>query len=335
MNSVPSEQQVCDYTEEYIVSKIAGLIVDAPLMGETLSFPDDARDILPRAPRVLFAIDAFSIRSVKLPWRDYYDIGWVALTSVVSDIVSKAGIPHASMIALGLSCDTRLSDLIELLKGIKEASSFYRIRVLGGDTNHSYDDWIAVSAIGFTVARKIPSRGGLRPGNYIVVTGTYGAMGYVAINGFEEAKRYEWVIKYTKRPVARVEIAYVIESYYNSITASMDVSDGLGYTLDSMSRLSGLTIELVSPPIVPIELSRDICKNNLECALKYSLIGGEEYGVVLGVKEENLNEILKELQYYGIEASVIGRVKDGGPGLVYAGRKLDVVRFDQFAKWRK
>lgn len=328
-----SEELVCNYTEDDIVSKIASLLVDAPSIGEVLRYPDDARDILPRGPRIVYAIDGFSIRSVMLPWRDYSDVGWVALTSVISDLVSKASIPYACMIALGLSCTTRLSDLMELVKGLKEASSFYKVRVLGGDTNHSHDNWIAVSAIGFTTARRIPSRRGLKPGDYIIVTGKYGAMGFVALNGFEESGKHDWVVKYTKRPIVKIEIAHVIESFYNSITASMDVSDGLGYTLDTMSKLSGSTIEIINPPLTPSELSHDVCRNDPVCMLRYSLIGGEEYGVVLGVKKNDVSSVLKELQFYDIEATVVGRVRAGTPGLVYTGREIIVKRFDQFLKW--
>jgi len=322
-----------DLDEDTVVELIARTLIFKPGLGEYLFYPEDARDILPRAPRILFSIDAYSVSSLKLPWRSYSDVGWASITGAISDIIAKGGIPHACMIALGLQPTLREEELEELLRGFREAADHYGVRIIGGDTNTASDSWIAISIIGFTTARIPPSRSGLKPGDYVIVTGVYGAMGYVAVKGIEEASHLDWVVKYTKRPQTRVELAYVIENNYKYISATMDVSDGLSYTLYTMSRLSGHGIVLESPPLVYSELY-EYCKGDESCLVEYSTQGGEEYGVVIGVKSEYLRLVEKDLEYFNIPYRVVGRVTSQ-QGLFFRGKELSVYRYDQLRGWYK
>ncbi len=319
-------------TEEEIVDLIASRLVHRPSYGEYLSYPDDARDILPRGPRIIMAMDAYTVKSLKLPWRSLDDVAWAAFTGPVSDVLVKGGIPLYAMIALGTPSEWKTNELLEFINGLREASSFYNIRVLGGDTNNSSEPWIAITVAGFTSIKNPPSRRGLKPGDRVIVTGVYGAMGYVVKHGFEEALKQEWVVSATKRPRARIEIGYLVSTHYRAITATMDVSDGLGYTLHYLSKLGGYGIKIEQPPLTHRELNEH-CRENTRCILEYCLNGGEEYGVVMGVREEHVNEVVSELEYYGIEYSIVGRVVDIEPGIYFNGEKLAILRYDQFKGW--
>ncbi|MEM4717419.1 MAG: thiamine-phosphate kinase [Desulfurococcaceae archaeon] len=332
MTNEEHAKKICELLEEEIVSVIASKLVTKPGIGEHLFYPEDARDLIPRGPRIIYSIDAYSINSLKLPWRTYSDIGWTSLTGAVSDVLSKGGIPHASLIALGLTCNTNLGELVEFVNGLLEAAKHYHVKILGGDTNYSLEDWIAVTVLGFTSAKIPPSRGGMRPGDYIIVTGVYGAMGYLAIHGIEKSISEKWVIDLTKRPISRIETGYVIGEYYRLISATMDVSDGLGYTLYTMSALSGYGIDIETPPRTPPQIL-SICGENIRCMLDYTLIGGEEYGVVIVVKPKGLDNIVKELEHFKIDFEIIGRVIDTLPGVFHKGERLSIKRYDQFKKW--
>ncbi|MEM0325973.1 MAG: thiamine-phosphate kinase [Desulfurococcaceae archaeon] len=325
--------KLSDFTEDIIVDKIAKTLVEKPSWGEHLFYPEDARDVIPRGPRIIYSIDAYTVRSLRLPWRSYADVGWSALVGALSDVVSKGGIPHACLIALGLNRDMSLEELEDLLKGFREAADYYGVRILGGDTNESFEAWIAVSVLGFTTARIPPSRGGLKPGDVIIATGVYGATGFIAKHGVEKAKDVNWVVEKTRRPRIHVEVAHVVENFYKAITASMDVSDGLGYTLLTMSRLSRSGIHLKQPPRVYSELY-ELCQGDDLCTLNYALDGGEEYGVVLGVKRDSVQAVVNELEYFEIPYSVIGEAVETTPGIYFNGKALNVVRYDQFHGWR-
>jgi len=319
-------------TEEEVVDAIARRLVSHPSFGEYLDYPDDARDIIPRGPRILFSMDAYTLSSLRLPWRSLRDVGWAAFTGPISDVVSKGGVPLVSMLALGIPGEWRITDLLELVEGFREASSHYGVRILGGDTNNSSEAWIAISVIGFTSAKIPPRRMGLKPGDVVIATGVYGAMGFISRHGINEAIRHQWIIEATKKPTARVEVAYVIASQYRAITASMDVSDGLGYTLGEMSKLSKCGVLIKQPPRVHREIV-ELCRDNIDCILDYSLNGGEEYGVVLGVRQDLLNHVVRELEYYEVDYSIIGNAVEAEPGVYFNGKKLNIGRYDQFKGW--
>uniref|UniRef100_A0A7C2FDZ3 Thiamine-monophosphate kinase n=1 Tax=Thermosphaera aggregans TaxID=54254 RepID=A0A7C2FDZ3_9CREN len=321
-----------DLGEKNVIEEIARIVGMRVFKGEVLSYPDDAKDLLPKAPRLVVNIDGYGIERLRLPWRDSSDVGWCAITGSVSDIIVKGGTPDAVLIALGLPPDYPLLELRKLAEGIKDAVSYYGVRLIGGDTNSSSEPWIAVATIGFTPAKKPPSRKGLRTGDYIVVTGVYGAMGVVALKGVEVAGRYAWVVEKTKRPVANKELSVVVSSNYRWITASMDVSDGLGYTLLTLSTESGARILLTQPPLYEPGLV-DECKGDMECVIKTAMSGGEEYGAVLGVRPEGLSSVLKDLEYYQIPYRLVGRVVDGEPGVFYGDKPLTFASWDQFKGW--
>lgn len=323
--------KLLDLTEELIVERISRLVKE-PGPGEYLYYPEDARDILPRGPRIIYSMDAYTLRSLKLPWRSYGDVGWSALVGAMSDTIVKGGIPYACMIALGLPRETSISDLEDLISGLEEAARVYGVKIVGGDTNESSEAWIAVSVLGFSSARVPPRRKGLQRGDVIVVTGVYGAMGYVAKHGFERAKEALWVVEATRRPRPRLEVGIVVSEHYKGISASMDVSDGLGYTLATLSNLGNTGILLKQTPRVHHEIA-EMCRNDVRCVLDYALSGGEEYGAVLGVKKEWLNNIVNELEYFDIPYAIVGEAVDLPPGIYFGGERLEVKRYDQFHGW--
>ncbi|ADV64914.1 thiamine-phosphate kinase [Desulfurococcus mucosus] len=318
--------------EDAVVDLIAGRLISPPSLGENLGHPDDARDMLPRGPRIIYSMDAYRVRSLMLPWRTWRDIGWMALTGAVSDIVSKGGLPSVAMVGLGLSRDASIEEVEELATGLREAGEHYGVRITGGDTNEGGDPWIAVSVIGFTTCKRPPSRRGAKPGDTVVVTGLYGGMGFVALHGVEKAGELEWVVKASRRTSVRVEVAHVIMSTYRFIHASMDVSDGLGYTLQHISALSGHGIALKKPPLHPPELD-EYCRGETSCIWRHVLAGGEEYGVVLVVDGGGLSTVVKELEYYGVPYTVVGEVVESPPGIYIDGVKASPPRWDQFKGW--
>ena len=322
--------------EERIVSRIVSSFVDSFKNG-VLKPGEDSRDFKLPGIRGLISIDGYSIESVKLPWRDLSDIGWCLVTSVVSDIVCKGGYPFALTIALGIPKNWEIELVNELLGGIKEASKEYKVKLLGGDTNESKDPWVVASAIGYAEVDKLPSRSGAKPKDYIIVTNYYGAMGVISIDGISVASNYKWVKEYTRRPKASIEIAKIINDHPNVIHASMDVSDGLGYTLYSIANYSKVSMEVIDKPLYPRELL-DYCENRKRNIWDYILFGGEEYGVVLTVEPNAIELIIKELRECKVPYRVIGRVLNFSdkPIVNISGYgTLKSMRWDQFKGWIK
>ncbi len=330
------DKKLGEIGEEELVEIIIKYL-DPPKPFEHLLPGDDARDFLPSGPKLVFSSDAYSFSSLKLPWRTWRDVGWAGVVGCISDHFSKGSVPYAAMISLGLSPEMRLADFIDLIEGVREALSAYNIAYAGGDLNSSRDPWISTSIIGSTTAKKPPRRSGARPGDKIVVTGIYGAMGIVSLDGINEALRHEWIIEATRRPRPQFETSIVVANYYRWIDASMDVSDGLSYTLYVMAREAGLSVRLASPPQHFDEL-KEYCRGRRDperCVIERCLAGGEEYGVVMAINEKYVGEITEMLERYNVPHAIIGEfMKNGVPGEIFwRGEKIGIVRWDQFLGW--
>ena len=74
-----------DLGEKSVIEKIISRYISKPGYGEYLDFPNDARDIIPIAPRILFSIDGYALDKVKLPWRTMRDVGYAAVVGAISD----------------------------------------------------------------------------------------------------------------------------------------------------------------------------------------------------------------------------------------------------------
>jgi len=322
-----------DLGEKSVIEKIISRYLSKPGYGEYLDYPNDARDIIPIAPRILFSIDGYALDKVKLPWRTMRDLGYTAVVGAISDHVCKGGIPRDIVISLGLPRDMKIDDLVELLEGVREAIEQYKLRYIGGDLNESPTPWIDIAVISYTSVKKPPSRCCVKVGDKIIVTGVYGAMGYVAIHGLNEASKQKWVVEATRRPRLYLETAFIIGKYYRSINASMDVSDGLGYTLLELSKLSGYGIALRNHPVYHSELN-EICYDAF-CKWRYVLNGGEEYGVVLSIDSKWVDKVARDLEMYNVPFSIIGEVVNMEPGLYIDGKHVEdlVITWDQFKGW--
>ncbi len=324
------------FSEEEIVEHILKY-VSKPVFGERLGVGDDARDILVHAQRILFSIDGYSLESAMLPWRSLSDVGWCLVSSIVSDIVSKGGFPYGLMLSIGVPRDWGLDVIDELYSGVLDACREYRCRLLGGDTNLSDKPWASIACIGFTSSAYPPSRSGARPGDTVIATGLYGCMGVVVFDGVEEASRLEWVVDCTRRPTVLTRLAYIISSYSKTIHASMDVSDGLGYTLYTIARSSKVSIVIDNLPKHHSSL-REYCRDDIECIVKRVFNGGEEYGVVLVVDSNRVDDLVKDLELYDIPYSIIGKVsreKHEPPYIIAWHKPLEIYRWDQLSGWTK
>ncbi|MEM4532295.1 MAG: AIR synthase related protein [Desulfurococcaceae archaeon] len=326
-------RKLSEIGEKKAIYDIISKYISKPVYGEYLYFPEDCRDIYPIAPRILFSIDGYSIKSAKLPWRTLSDIGWCAVVNAISDHVCKGGLPRDIVVSIGLTGENTIGDLEDLMNGIEDAVKTYRLRLLGGDLNVTADPWINVAVLSYTSIKKPPRRCCGKLGDLIIATGIYGAMGFLSIHGLEESMSIKWIVENTRRPIVYLETAFIISQYYRFINASMDSSDGLGYTLLELSRLSNKGILLKNHPRYYSELDK-ICGSE-ECIWKYVLNGGEEYGSVIVIQEEYVNRVVDYLNKLRIPHEVIGKFIDKPPHLYYGDTILDdyVKQWDQFKGW--
>jgi len=254
---------------------------------------------------LLLNIDGYSMRRSILPWMSYREWAYKATIASMSDVVVSGGKPLAILYSVGCREE---SSLIEVAKGVGEASSYLGSQVLKGDTNKAeVEPWIDVASIG-SVYKEIVRRKGAREGDVLLQVGYlgYGTLSEKIMRG--EVRDVEGkALEKTKRPHLEV-MAYRPISLF--ATSSSDNSDGWVSTLYNIIDSSNVKIELEKVVVDPdlIEYVKE------EEAIK----SWEDYSFAVTVPPESLEEFMKECKALGIACFPVGRVSKGY-GLYYKG----------------
>ncbi|NIM45496.1 MAG: thiamine-phosphate kinase [Nitrososphaeria archaeon] len=260
-----------------------------------------------------------------------------AAVSVISDFASKGVGVDGMLLSLSLPPTHAKRDIEEIGRGLSEASREYGFKVLAGDTNEASDLVITCCGLGFT-ERSIPNRGSARVGDTVVTTGLFGlhALGLeILLEGIQPKSNLERlaVQKFTS-PMARVDEGGLAVSS-GAVTASIDSSDGLLYSLYEIAEHSDVKISIDSLPAYP---------GIKEAALRYGfswerlvLGGGEEYELIFTVIRDRWEELENMFSSRGLELLKIGRVEEGsGVYLIEEGmhRRLERTGWEHFGEDR-
>jgi len=196
------------------------------------------------------------------------DIGYKAIAASISDIAAMAASPRYALCALTLSDDVDAGWTMELFGGMREASDEFACTLIGGNLARGADVTVAITVTGEVARGAAVRRGGAKPEDVVVVTGTLGG----AAAGRRLARRgAPWTedeldaIHHHERPAPRVGEAPVLAR--NGATAMIDVSDGLARDLVRLCEASGVGVRL-DPATVPAHPA---------AAEGEALGGGEDY----------------------------------------------------------
>jgi thiamine-monophosphate kinase len=237
--------------------------------------------------------------------KDPKKIGRKIVVSNVTDLLSMGAIPKYMLISVGLPKDFDLDFIRRLYKAMDSELRKYNAFLIGGDTNKSKSFIYSATLIG-KISGKPLLRRNAKAGNYVVLTGEIGnsSSGYLMLTkGLKGSKDF---VKAQLEPSIDFELCKKIIPYAN---AGIDISDGLGFELNEIARLSKKKIEIYwdKLPINPNLPS--FCKRNGLNMKDMIFHYGEDYQIVYTTKSPR----------YGI---VIGRVKKGkGVFLIKNGKK--------------
>lgn len=166
----------------------------------------------------------------RLDWISWRDLGWRAAAVNLSDLAASGATPDGLLVTLAAPGETSVDDIAELYAGIAEAG----VPVVGGDTTHADRLMLSVTAVGRS--ERVPGRGGARPGDDIVVTGSLGASGAAF-------RRQAYV-----RPPLRLAEGRELAAFAHAL---LDLSDGLAVDAGHIAARSGcrVVIDLERVPL--------------------------------------------------------------------------------------
>ena len=205
-------------------------------------------------------------------------IGRKALAVNLSDLAAMAARPLAGVVAIALPRGggggrSALELAIVLYEGLLPLAAEFGVAIAGGDTNtHDGPLVICVTAFGEVSGRGPLTRGGGRPGDKLLVTGSLG--GSIAGRHFDFTPR--------------VREALLLHDRYE-LHAGMDISDGLALDLSRLAAESGCGA-VVHTDRVPIsEAAR-----RLPDALQHALGDGEDFELLLAASTDTADAIVRD-----------------------------------------
>jgi thiamine-monophosphate kinase len=208
-----------------------------------------------------------------------------AVVMNVSDFAAKGVEPTALLVSLGLPRDVMRKDVEEIARGLNTGAREYGAYVIGGDTSEASDLVVAISLFGTAKRKQLVLRSGAKAGDIVAVTGLFGktAAGLrLLLDGYTASKDLrEVLLRSVCMPNAHLcEGLALCRS--GALSASIDSSDGLAWSLHELARTSGVGFLVDRVPVAD-EVRRFAEFNGVD-ALELALHGGEEYELVVTVK---------------------------------------------------
>jgi thiamine-monophosphate kinase len=210
-----------------------------------------------------------------------------AVVMNVSDFAAKGVKPLGLVVSLGIPPNLTRKDIEQIAEGLNAGAREYGAYVLGGDTSETDDLIISVALYGSAGKKRLILRSGARPGDILATTGQFGLSASGLKTLMEKITTPPRIkgelVDAVLMPRARLSEGLAL-ARAGVVTASIDSSDGLAWSLHEIGRASNVGFIIDKPPIAQ-EASRFAITHRLD-PIELAFYGGEEYELVVSVKPE-------------------------------------------------
>ena len=232
-----------------------------------------------------------------------------AVVMNVSDFAAKGVQPIAVLVSLGLPKDLSRKEIDEIGLGLNAGARQYGAYVVGGDTGEASDLVISISLFGIAKKNELVLRNGAKPGDIVAVTGPFGRTSAglkILLNRLEAPKEISRIlVESVLMPQAMLNEGVAL-ARSKAVTAAIDSSDGLAWSLHEIARSSRVGITLDKLPIAD-EVER-FAETNKLVSSELGLYGGEEYELVVTVKPRLWDSAKEAVRSAGGDLMPIGKV---------------------------
>lgn len=309
------------------------------IKGARLGFDEDASDIpFSGSENLLVNVDTFVAKTDLLPGMTWAQAGRKTAVMAMSDLLAKGARPMATLLSLCAPEDLPSDDAIEIVRGFSQFCTKAEVPFIGGDLGMSSDIVMTGVALATANPNHIVKRGGATDGDIIAVAKRFGLTSVafqVLLNGLAaEETLHKRAIAEAYRPELNMRLVPTLAEA-GVLSSSMDSSDGLGKTLNTMAKHSGLAFIVDRLPAASgVEL---FARSHFLDEMRLVMQGGEEFIPVLTVPEadwEKAGQLAKETGGTLIE---IGYVTDSDTGVKYESSEGYVPvppdGYDSFREW--
>jgi thiamine-monophosphate kinase len=250
-----------------------------------------------------------------------------AVVMNVSDFAAKGVSPAAILVSLGLPKGLSKKDVEEIGDGLNSGAREYASYIIGGDTGEASDLVISLSLFGLARKGELMLRSGAVSGDLVAVTGSFGKtsaglrilLDHLDVPG----KTRRVLVDSVLMPHARLSEGLALKRT-RAVTAAIDSSDGLAWSLHEIARASRVGLLIDTLPIAGE--ARRFAETSKFDPVELTLYGGEEYELVLTVKPRLWNRAEEAVQEAGGKLLPIGRVTAEGRVLLEIDGKKRVIQ---------
>ncbi len=177
-------------------------------------------------------------------------VAWKLIAVNLSDLAAKGATPVGALLSYCLQGDPEWD--AGFAEGLAHVLETFGIALLGGDTVRQAPAVWGCRMFGATLIGKggasVPSRAGAREGDALFVTGTIGDAGIGLLHACEKPSAMDAFVEAYRRPQPQLAAGQALAG---SVTAMMDVSDGLLIDASRMAAASGVAamIDLDAIPL--------------------------------------------------------------------------------------
>jgi thiamine-monophosphate kinase len=239
-----------------------------------------------------------------------------ALRVNLSDLAAKGTTPAGFVLTLAL----RNADdawLTSFARGLGKDAGLFGCPLLGGDTVSTPGPlMVSITAFGRVPSGKMVHRGGAKPGDRVVVTGTIGdaALGLdilkegpVAAVLADDAAAKEMLIGRYRVPQPRNALASAVREH---ASAAMDVSDGLAGDLAKLCKASGMSA-VIDAPSIPLSAPAGRLLARGAVGIGTIVSGGDDYEILCAIPENRFEAFAESAGIAGVAVTSIGTVIGG------------------------
>jgi len=252
-NHMPKKNlQVSDFGEKKLIERIAEKSKDFELnfdnnlnsyIGDDAALIDFKNNFKKEKSYLVATTDLLIQKYHFPPEMSFFQIGWKAVTVNVSDIAAMGAKPLGILVSLAIPSKLSIESFDKMIDGILEACNYYKIPLIGGDTNEGDEIIISGTALGKVQQRIAKKKHGFEIGDKVAITGQLG----LAALGFELLKKenkeiieksienkriskniVDLSIESALNPKARLDKGIILSEIASSCT---DITDGLASEL--------------------------------------------------------------------------------------------------------
>ncbi len=249
----------------------------------------------------------------KLHWTTPEFLGHKALAVSLSDVAAMGAKPVWAMLSIGVPAHVWKTDFVEKFydRYFRLARKF-NVEIVGGDISKTPDKIVVDSIVAGEVKKgKAVLRSGAKVGDLIYVTDELGGAA-AGLALLENGVRYEDSAKIWQKnlllkqlqPFPHVRTMRNLTDE-NSLTAMIDLSDGLSSDLAHLCRASKVGAKIYADRI-PLHKSLRAVAGSFDEKLNYAVHGGEDYELLFTANPKKKIQLKKEHEKRGF--SCIGEM---------------------------